>query len=305
MNGLECRIQAAIAAFAPDASLESIDALEGGVSATMAKIVVRFADGPQNKYVVRTPGKWTREEPPGFIEREFAILKAVYRAGVHSPKPVFLEPEGSDDRFYILEYIEGVPDLAPTDAAAYGRTFAELHAQIHGLDLVQHGLRDTRHLPTKIRKLGDASDPRVREAEARAALGQATVLDDVNPPVFRHGDLWPGNVLWLDGEVSGIVDWENASIGEPLFDIAITRLDLLWVAGWEAADAFTERYRSLKAIDSSQLAKFDLVAALRLWGDMELIASSYPPLGRPDITADRLTRDLGAFVDNALARLES
>jgi len=302
-TNLTSRFRNAVAEFAPGAILESIDALEGGVSATMAKISVLFADGVQRRYVVRTPGKWTAEEPPGFIEREYKILQQVGLTGIPSPKPVFLESEGPDDRFYVLEYIEGAPELNPSDPAAYGRAFAELHAQIHGLDLQRHRLLDTRHLPTKVRTPDEATDPHIREDEVRSVLDKLCPIEDVNPPVFRHGDLWPGNVLWHEGKVSGIVDWENASLGEPLFDIAITRLDLLWVAGWEATQAFTEHYLHLNPIDSSKLALFDLVAALRLSGAIEMIAPAYPPLGRPDVTADSLTRDLGEFVDSALSRV--
>ena len=297
------RIQAAIQCFAPSAALQLIEALEGGVSATMARIEIRLPDGSIHKYVVRTPGKWTAEEPPGFIEREYKILQQVSQTGILSPNPVYLEPPGMEDRCYILEYIEGAPELKPLDPVAYGRAFAELHAQIHGLDLQRHGLQDTRHLPTKIRTLGDPTCHQPWEGEARSLLDRFGPLEDVNPPVFRHGDLWPGNVLWLDGRVSGIVDWENASLGEPLFDIAITRLDLLWVAGWEATHAFTDYYLHLNPIDSSKLALFDLVAALRLSGAIEMIVPAYPPLGRPDVTAESLTRDLGEFVDSALTRV--
>ena len=297
------RIQAAIQCFAPSAALHSIEALEGGVSATMARIEIRLPDGSIHKYVVRTPGKWTAEEPPGFIGREYKILQQVSQTGILSPNPVYLEPPGTEDRFYILEYIDGAPDLKPSHPATYGLTFAELHAQIHGLDLRRHGLQDTRHLATKIRTLGDPTCHQPWEGEARSVLDRFGPLEDVNPPVFRHGDLWPGNVLWHEGKVSGIVDWENASLGEPLFDIAITRLDLLWVAGWEATNAFTEHYLKLMTMDSTRLARFDLVAALRLSGAMEMIAPAYPPLGRPDITAETLTQSLGEFVDSALSRV--
>jgi prepilin-type processing-associated H-X9-DG protein len=297
------RISRAVDCFAPGASLHSIEALKGGVSATMARIEILLPDGSLHKYVVRTPGKWTADEPPGFIEREYKILQQVYKTGILSPNPVYLEEPGSEDRFYILEYIEGAPELKPSDPVAYGRDFAELHAQIHGLDLQSHGLQDTRYLPTEIRKLGDAFDPRTREEEVRNALDKLGPSEDVNPPVFRHGDLWPGNVLWLDGQVSGIVDWENASLGEPLFDLSITRLDLLWVAGWEATDAFTEHYVKLRQIDVAQLPKFDLVTALRLSSALDMIAPAYPPLGRPDVTAETLVRDLAEFVDSALSRI--
>lgn len=45
------------------------------------------------------------------------------------------------------------------------------------------------------------------------------------PPVATslvHLDYWPGNVLWLDGKVTAIVDWDFASYGDPALDVAIS-----------------------------------------------------------------------------------
>ena len=43
----------------------------------------------------------------------------------------------------------------------------------------------------------------LRDLEARAAPAIARL-----PSVFRHGDLWRGNVLVRDGELTGVVDWD-------------------------------------------------------------------------------------------------
>jgi aminoglycoside 2''-phosphotransferase len=39
-------------------------------------------------------------------------------------------------------------------------------------------------------------------------------------PAFRHGDLWYGNLLIDDGHVTGIIDWEDAALGDPALDLA-------------------------------------------------------------------------------------
>jgi aminoglycoside phosphotransferase (APT) family kinase protein len=157
------RIQLVLDRYLPGTSIESIGPLEGGVSATMAKVHVRLPDGNSGSVVVRTPGKWTQEEPPGFIEREFDTLQKVHRAGILSPKPVGLEPPGPEDRFYLLEYIEGAPLLNPSDPAGFGCRFAELHAMIHGLDLEQNGLLEIRRLATKIRQAGKGAGQYLQE----------------------------------------------------------------------------------------------------------------------------------------------
>ena len=53
--------------------------------------------------------------------------------------------------------------------------------------------------------------PEVREQWA----AELAILDDALPTGWCHGDLWPGNVL-LDGGVTAVIDWDNASDDAPL-----------------------------------------------------------------------------------------
>jgi Ser/Thr protein kinase RdoA (MazF antagonist) len=36
------------------------------------------------------------------------------------------------------------------------------------------------------------------------------LADQPLPLVCQHGDFWTGNILWKDGKISGIVDWEHS-----------------------------------------------------------------------------------------------
>jgi len=56
--------------------------------------------------------------------------------------------------------------------------------------------------------------------------------------VFLHRDFHPGNVLWRRGTVSGLVDWQAASIGPPSVDVGHCRANLLSY-GTEVANKFT------------------------------------------------------------------
>jgi aminoglycoside phosphotransferase (APT) family kinase protein len=58
------------------------------------------------------------------------------------------------------------------------------------------------------------------------------------PPVLVHGDFHPGNVLWRQGKVSGVVDWPAACTGPAVADVAHCRVNLL-IFGTEAAERFT------------------------------------------------------------------
>ncbi len=65
------------------------------------------------------------------------------------------------------------------------------------------------------------------------------VLDDDR--TFIHRDFYPGNVLWHRRTVSGLVDWEAASVGPRSMDVAHCRINLLY-DGLDAADTFTRTW---------------------------------------------------------------
>lgn len=85
-----------------------------------------------------------------------------------------------------------------------------------------------------IRRLGPALPPR-----SRAALG---AMADALPrllagrePVLAHGDYGPQNVLVDErGEVSGVLDWEDARIADPALDLAWW----LWLVRFHMPRAF-------------------------------------------------------------------
>jgi aminoglycoside phosphotransferase (APT) family kinase protein len=80
-------------------------------------------------------------------------------------------------------------------------------------------------------------DLAVYAAEARAAIiqlgetidGQActALLEDAlaskwqNPPIWVHGDIAPGNLLTIDGELTAVIDFGSSAVGDPSCDMAI------------------------------------------------------------------------------------
>ena len=60
---------------------------------------------------------------------------------------------------------------------------------------------------------------------------------------FIHRDFYPGNVLWHRRAVSGLVDWEAASVGPRSMDVAHCRINLLF-SGLHTAELFTSDGRT-------------------------------------------------------------
>jgi hypothetical protein len=100
-----------------------------------------------------------------------------------------------------------------------------------------------------------------------------------------------------------VIDWEETSVGDPLFDVAITRLDTLWAYGEGAMNEFTRQYQSRMDIDYAHLPFWDLRVSLRPITNIAVWATSFPPLGRPDVTEESMASGHRWFVDQAIENL--
>jgi aminoglycoside phosphotransferase (APT) family kinase protein len=109
--------------------------------------------------------------------------------------------------------------------------------------------------------------------------------------------------LWKAGEIAGVIDWEDAELGNPLVDFAISRLDVLWIYGVEALREFTQHYQSMTPFDFSQLPYWDLYAALRPASRIAQWAAGWAELGREDITEETMRAGHKSFVTQAFEKL--
>ncbi len=100
-----------------------------------------------------------------------------------------------------------------------------------------------------------------------------------------------------------MIDWEGAHLGDPLADLAITRLECAWSFGRDAVAACTERYSARTGTDLRALPLWDLAAARRPAGEISAWAADWANYGRPDMTAARMRDARRWFVDDALAAI--
>jgi len=274
------------------------------MSAHMTAFEVEHADRTRQKLIARQPSGSRESHLPDSAQREFKSLQQLRAAGLPVQAVFFCEDRTEDNPtpLFVLEYVEGRPVIAPTDERDFLRKYADRLVQVQRFDhttLVESGL------PTQDRGYEE------RRAVPNEELGETAIFDALesvppitrsNAPVMRHGDFWPGNVLWRDNEIVAVIDWEECLVGEPLADLAICRLDLWWILGEQAAYEFTELYQAQMNLDLKDLPYWDLCASLRPITNLEAWAPAYLDLGRTDITYETMARDHRAFVSQALSK---
>lgn len=297
----------------PRAHLVRAWELKGGISAHMTALEVRLGNGQTRKLIVRQPGARALRLNPQAAVDEFRILETVQRAGVKAQRPYLLDTSGEilATPYMVIEYIEGAPDFAPANPIAaveqMATQLAALHAiTAHTLDasllatLPRQAPRLDRMVATRPAQLDHALD----EGRIRNALEAVWPLPVTQEQVLLHGDFWPANLLWQEGKLVAIIDWEDAEVGNPLVDIAISRLDVLWLFGPDAMHALTRRYQTLTGFDLTDLPYWDLVAALRPASRLAEWAAGWPELGRSDITEATMAAAHQWFVAQAFTGLE-
>ena len=121
------------------------------------------------------------------------------------------------------------------------------------------------------------------------------------PPVFLHMDYWPGNVLWLDGRVSAVLDWDAAGYGDPALDVGYFRMNMYLRGIKEAADVFLEHYEDARG-PVRNLGFWELAAAARPLPDPAAWIPSSREMGDLGATDDRADTDYYEFVEDAMRR---
>lgn len=263
--GEAARFEQLVLRFDPRSRLLRTWQLPGGVSALVTVLELVRPDGQIVKWIVRRHGEAETKRNPHIAAAEFRLLHGLHSAGLAVPEPFFfdLSCEIFPTPYLVIEYVEGSTQSAPSTLADFVRQIASQLARIHQVSLAQ---LDLSSLPQDTRGFGAAPpvlDSSLGEERIRAVLESLWPLPQRNETVLLHGDYWPGNLLWKDGQLVAVLDWEDAHLGDPLADVANCRLELLWARGSDAMHRFTECYQAITSVDFTYLPYWDLCAALR------------------------------------------
>jgi aminoglycoside phosphotransferase (APT) family kinase protein len=175
------------------------------------------------------------------VLREFRFLDAIKDQPVRIARPVLAcdDAEVFGGPFYVMARVDGVPVRSNIPAAwtaepaAQERALEELVdalAAIHAVDWEACGLGEfAHHGPYLERQIGrwlsQLESYGGRELPPAMTVGEwlADTLPPDQPPALAHGDYKLDNVLFAESappELLAVVDWEMASIGDPLVDVA-------------------------------------------------------------------------------------
>ena len=197
------------------------------MSSAVHLVTVQTAAGHRTEVVLR---RYVRPElnadEPDLAEREARALRVVEAIEVPTPRLLALDPTGAEVGVpaLLMTRLPGRVDWWPRDLERWLRRLAEVLPRIHagppppGALPVYEPYEQSSYEPPPW-----ARSPQTWERAVELALGPAPDL----PAVLVQRGFHPGNVLWRYRRVSGVVDWQAASNGPAVVDVAHCRANLL------------------------------------------------------------------------------
>ena len=211
--------------------------LELTKSENISKLVLRMEAGLPSENSAKT---------------EYKLLECLKETTIPSAVPVYLDSSGSHlgKPFFISSYIEGTQNLGSKDDAFFIETIANQLKNIHMVNT-----DNLPKLPLRVDPLEGLLDYLPKKdnwIEIREYIKELSFEKYNEDFKLLHGDFWPGNLLWKSHNIVGVVDWDYAAIGDPLYDLAVSCLMFRYLYGRQDMESFKVAYIDQSEFDEKR-----------------------------------------------------
>jgi aminoglycoside phosphotransferase (APT) family kinase protein len=256
---------------APGSTYVAIEPLPGSYSNYTHLVDARRPDGSDFRVVVRRYkvfGSYDRGEK---ARREFKAFELLHQHGIPVPQPLYLDEQGTMLGIpgIVTRYVSGTQIESPSDPVGWARALAAMLARIHAIPCASAAtdfLLDANAEATWFLRSGTVPDYMQAHPDGvavwQAVRDLSSNLQQVQPTLV-HIDYWPGNVLWDRGQITAVVDWEEAAYGDPGIDVAYCRMEMHLSGMGHVAEEFLSAYEAEAGRPIANLGFWELAAAAR------------------------------------------
>ncbi len=282
----------------------------------------QFANGHSNltyllragarEYVLRRPPLGPVAPKAHDMAREYRVLRAVHPHFPEAPEAFIVceDPAVLGAPFFIMErrrgavVRDGAPENIPPGAAS--KVFLDTLIRLHAVDLNGAGLaalgKPEGYLERQVRGWADRWE-RARTGDGAAAMDDvvrwlATGIPPPLAPTLIHNDYKLDNVM-LEPDpggqgpvrISAVLDWEMATLGDPLSDLGLTLCYWFWATapkvraagipvlahgpGWYTRDEIVARYAEKTGRDVRHIRYYEVLGVFKLAVIIQQIYARY------------------------------
>ena len=316
---------------AADARVEDVRVMEAGhAGLTFGFELVEPARDRRRGLVLKLAPPGVRRSGNTDVYKQAPLLRALAACGLPVPDVPFADAGEAwfGTAFIVMERLPGVPffvwepdpsfDRSPPAVTLLYEQTIDAMAALHRFDWRRH-LTDweaPRALADEIARWDPvlAKSPRADWIESGRAVRDRLLATrpDGAPIGLVHGDCQPGNALFDQGRLTGLIDWELASIGSRRIDAGWMMMladPASWPDAWRPCCPLTPaqvaaRYRQAMDEEASDLPWYQAYAGYRLGAISCLNVYLHRSGRRPDATWERFALAIEPMFDRAAAILE-
>jgi aminoglycoside phosphotransferase (APT) family kinase protein len=207
--------------------------LAGGKS----NLTYAVSDG-ERRWIVRRPPLGHVLATAHDMYREYRVMAALHGTSVPVPSMYAhcADPAVIGAPFYVMEFVDGTvyrsaDQLVATGAdatAAIAAAMVTVLVNLHRVDVHRVGLEDLgrpdgylqRQVSRWARQLDASHSRSLPQAETLVDLLRRRIPTDAETALV-HGDFRLDNLLMSGSAVHAVIDWEMATLGDPLTDLAL------------------------------------------------------------------------------------
>jgi len=310
-----------------DTVLLSVSPLTGGHAGLSYRL--RFESGGRLwcAMLKRSPDG-VRREGVADVGAQVPLLRALHAHAFPVPRvlwqcdddPVFRAP------YVVFEWVEGRESFpldrrsAPTGPIADSIWYAavDLLAQLRRVGVPEDlaAWRPLTPLASELAKweptLRKGTDPKWVGAGLEALARLRASMPRSPEAAVVHGDFQPSNLLYDGARVRAVIDWDLATLGDPLVDLGWLLMwseAANWSDGWSSrcrpgADALRDRYVKACGLPEAPSRWYEALAAFRFGAITCLNVRLHRSGRRVDPVWDQFAEDLPGLFLRALAILE-
>lgn len=208
----------------------SLSPISAGIENTNYFVETRSSSGSLRRWVLTIFENLSLHELPYFCE----LTAHLAQDGFAVPAPVLMRSEKAifefgEKRGVIVPCLSGEARRFPSilDCAALGAWMARMHVSLQGFKEKRPNIRNLSWMQAHAARLAPVMD-----AQEYAELIQAIQrFQDQQPLLAKcpqgtvHGDFFHDNVLFEGNQISGVIDFYNASEAPLLYDLAVAAND--------------------------------------------------------------------------------
>ena len=198
----------------------------------------------EQRWVLRRAPTGTRAASANDMGREYTVLQGLGGHYPYAPQALNLCEDESvvGAPFYLMAYVPGLivrgeyPEAlnaGPELVALHSRRFVEAMAELHAVDYAAAGLGSLgkpegyidRQVKGWTKRHLDALTPGAPDFNEITRWLADHLPQDTRRHSLIHNDYKMDNLIWCSerpGELIGVLDWELATLGDPLMDLGAT-----------------------------------------------------------------------------------